>query len=214
MPDNIYKMNVARLADEEILDALRNYDKYVDDMLIELINECERRKLPLQGVDRLRTMVEERLAKVEVVNDLFETQEIKPEEPLPVLFSQSTIFAFSIFFSPLSGGILLAINVAKSKKSGAWLVAFISLAISILVGVLSYYFVPPGSIFAVLLLGAAAFIISQLLWNRFIGKFVNYEKRSFVIPLIIMLIIIIPIAYYAYLHPELFQLPTTPTTSK
>ena len=149
MPDNIYKMNVARLADEEILDALRNYDKYVDDMLIELINECERRKLPLQGVDRLKTMVEERLSKVEVVDEVIETQEITRDEPLPVLFSQSTIFAFSIFFSPLSGGILLAINVAKVKKSGAWLVATISLAISMIVGVLNYFFIPPGNIMAV-----------------------------------------------------------------
>lgn len=98
MPDNIYKMNVARLADDEILDALRNYDKYVDDMLIELINECERRKLPLQGVDRLRTMVEERLAKVEVVNDVFETQEIKPEEPLRFYFHNLPFSHFLYFF--------------------------------------------------------------------------------------------------------------------
>lgn len=114
----------------------------------------------------------------------------------------------------MSGGILLAINIAKIKKSGAWLVAAISLAISMLVGVVNYFFIPPGSVFAVFLLGAAAFIISQLLWNRFIGKTVNYERRSFVIPLVITLALIIPIAYYAYLHPELFQLPTTPTTTK
>ena len=52
---------------------------------------------------------------------------IEPELPLPTLFSQTTILAFTIFFSPLFGGALLAMNVAAVKKAGVWQVLSLSI---------------------------------------------------------------------------------------
>ena len=119
MQDNTYKMVVARLADEDILEALRNHEKYVDGMLLALIDEFEKRKLQLIGVDKLRAMVTKRLDDERIAAES-EALVIEPELPLPTLFSQTTILAFTIFFSPLFGGALLAMNVAAVKKAGVW----------------------------------------------------------------------------------------------
>ena len=64
-----------------------------------------------------------------------------------------------------------------------------------LVGVLNMYLIPPGSIFGLLVLAAIALFMSELLWNRFIGKKVSYKNRSFTVPLIIALAISIPLIY-------------------
>lgn len=207
MQDNTYKMVVARLADEDILEALRNHEKYVDGMLLALIDEFEKRKLQLIGVDKLRAMVTKRLDDERIAAEA-EAIVIEPELPLPTLFSQTTILAFTIFFSPLFGGALLAMNVAAVKKTGVWQVLSLSLALTVLVGVLNMYLIPPGSIFGLLILAAIALFMSELLWNRFIGKKVSYKNRSFTVPLIIALAISIPLIYYFYQHPELLELTT------
>ena len=50
MPDNTYVSRVAKLTDDEVKDALRNHDKYVDGMLLALLDECDKRNIQLQGI--------------------------------------------------------------------------------------------------------------------------------------------------------------------
>lgn len=207
MPDSIYRTVVARLTDDEVLDALRNHEKYVDDMLLALLDECEKRKLNLIGVERLRSMVEERIVIEPEIEELDITN--SPPLPLPVLFSQTAILAFTIFFSPLFGGILLALNINTVKKPGIWQVIAISLFFTAISGLLTYFILPPGSFFAILIPIVIALIMSEFVWSKFIGKATAYERKSIAIPLIIALIITIPIAYYIYQHPELMEFTNT-----
>lgn len=203
MPDSSYRMVVARLSDEDVLEALRNHEKYVDDMLLALLDECAKRKLQLQGVDRLRSMIDARAELEPEVETL--TIEEAPKGPMPVLFSQTAILAFTIFFSPLFGGILLALNIKTVKKPGMWQVVSLSLLFTMVSGLVTYYILPPGSFFAILIPIVFALLMSELIWTRFIGKKVAYERKSILIPLVVALLITIPIVYYVYTNPELME---------
>jgi hypothetical protein len=212
MPDSTYVSRVAKLTDDEVKDALRNHDKYVDGMLLALLDECDKRNIQLQGTDRLRSMVEERLL-AEKEAEIVETEEIVVDQPLPVLFSKSTILGFSIFFSPFIGGILLAMNVSALKKQGAWQVVAIALGLTFLYFMLISSTIAADGILALVILGVNALVLSEVVWNRFIGSKVVFTRRNFIIPLLIMLAIVIPLAYYAYLHPEQMNLPTATETT-
>jgi hypothetical protein len=212
MPDSTYVSRVAKLTDDEVKDALRNYDKYVDGMLLALLDECDKRNIQLQGTDRLRSMVEERLL-AENAAEIVETEEIVVDQPLPVLFTKSTILGFSIFFSPFIGGILLAMNVNALKKQGAWQVVAIALGLTLLYFMLISSTIAADGILALVILGVNALVLSEVVWNRFIGSKVVFTRRNFIIPLLIMLAIVIPLAYYAYLHPEQMNLPTATETT-
>ncbi len=207
MAENSYKLVVARMPDEDLITALKaNEAMYLDEMILAVLDECEKRKLYFPGADALRSSIAARIVVEEaiVVND-------PPEEAkvvLPTLYSQTVILAFTIFFSPLFGGIMLAMNVWRVNKKAVWQVILFSLVFTTFAGYITYYILPPGSFAAILIRIGGALILSELLWNHLIGKGYKYDKRKIIIPLIIALLITIPIIYYLYQHPELIQLPT------
>ncbi len=204
MSDNSYKLVVARMPDEDLLAALKaNESMYLDEMLLAVLDECEKRKLPFPGASVLRARISDRyVAEVEKFEAEAVVQDIVV--PLPVFYSQTVILAFTIFFSPLFGGIMLAMNVWKVNKKSVWQVIVFSVVFTAFSGYVSYY-MAPGSFVAILIPISGALILSELLWNRFIGKGVAYDKRKITIPLIIALLITLPIVYYVYMHPELME---------
>ncbi len=206
MSENSYKLVVARMPDEDLLTALKaNEAMYLDEMILAVLDECEKRKLFFPGADALRSAIAARMVVEEAVVINEQPEEVKVV--LPVLYSQTVILAFTIFFSPLFGGIMLAMNVWKLNKKAVWQVILFSVVFTAFAGYLSYYILPPGSFAAILIRIAGALILSELLWNQLIGKGVKYDKRKITIPLIIALLITIPVIYYLYQHPELIQLP-------
>jgi len=211
MPDSSYRMVVARLSDDDVMEALRNHEKYVDDMLLALLDECAKRNLQLQGVEKLRGIIEARAQAEPEPEQEVESISTKesPKGPLPILFSQTAILAFTIFFSPLFGGILLALNIKTVKKPGIWQVVSLSLIFTAISGFVTYYLLPPGSFFAILIPIIFALLMSELIWTRFIGKKVDYERKSIAIPLLIAVLIAIPLVYYVYTNPELMQFSNT-----
>ncbi len=202
MPDVIYPLVVARMPDEDVLDALRNKDKYVDEMLLALLDAVEKRGLAFAGAADLRAEITARFVPEPEPEEL--PDEVVMEE-LPVLYSQTAILAFTIFFTPLFGGILLAMNVHKVRSSRTWQVVLISIVLTTLVG-LANYLIPQSNFVIILIPIAAGFILSELVWNRFIGKGVPYMQRRVLIPLIIALAITLPIAYYVQQHPEILEM--------
>lgn len=204
MPDVIYPLVVARMSDEDVLDALRQQDKYVDEMLLALLDAVDKRSLDFPNASALRLEIEARNIpepEPEVV-----VEETVMEE-LPVLYSQTAILAFTIFFTPLFGGILLAMNVNRVKKSLTWQVVAISLLLTVAVGLVNW-FIPQNNFLIILVPIAAGFILSEIIWNRFIGRGAPYAHRRILIPLIIALAITLPLAYYIQQHPEILEMQT------
>ncbi len=204
MPDNIYPLVIARMTDEEVLEALQQREKYVDEMLLALLDAAKLRGLEVADSDALRAEINARFIPEPPANE--EVEEVVMEE-LPVLYSQTAILAFTIFFSPIFGGILLAMNVKRVKGRFVTQVVLISIVLALVSGIISWFLVP-GSFFGILAPIASGLILSELMWNRFIGKGLPYMHRRVLVPLIIALAITLPLAYYAYQNPEMFDLQT------
>jgi hypothetical protein len=108
----------------------------------------------------------------------------------PQLYSRQVINIFSILFSVLFGGILLAINLKTiNKKSGIFPVLVFSFAYTVLMAVgLSLLGVRSSALTLVLnMLGAT--ILYNTFWAKYIGKSTEYRTKPFWIPLIIGIII-------------------------
>lgn len=204
MSDNIYHLVVARMPDEDLMAALDNHEKYVDDMLLAMINECEQRGLQHPHLQELKETV---LARQEpVIAEEIPVVEESPVE-LPSFYSQTAILAFTLFFNPIFGGILLALNVHKVHKKGVWEIMIFSVIYTAFLVYVSYNS-SPDSILTVLITVAGAFIFSRALWNNYLGEHVSYVKKNIGIPLVIALAITIPmLMYYIHLHPEILQMP-------
>lgn len=207
MPDTIYPLVVARMSDEDILDALQHNEKYVDDMLLALLDGLEKRNLTWDGAETLRAEIAARF--VPVVEKATEEEIIEPiQEEIPVLYSQTAILAFTIFLSPLFGGILLALNVQRVRKKSAWLIVGISLLLSIACYYSLTYLMLIGSMAGILIPVVCGLLLSELIWNRFIGKGVKYFHRSIMIPLIIAVVLVGTYVYLMNTYPETFKIET------
>ena len=119
--------------------------------------------------------------------------EPQPDENAPTLYSDRVIYTFSILFSVIFGGILFAINLKEvDKRKGIYPV----IIFSVLYTALSIYIlnlIDVGT-YATLALGAiGALILNTVFWNKYIGKGIKYNKRSYRKPLIIALAIFTPI---------------------
>ena len=119
--------------------------------------------------------------------------EPQPDENAPTLYSDRVIYTFSILFSVIFGGILFAINLKEvHKRKGIYPV----IIFSVLYTALSIYIlnlIDVGT-YATLALGAiGALILNTVFWNKYIGKGIKYNKRSYRKPLIIALAIFTPI---------------------
>lgn len=204
MPDNIYPLVIARMTDEEVLESLQHREKYVDEMLLALLDAAKERGLAFADADTLRAEISARAVPNPPLAE--DTEEIVMKD-LPVLYSQTAILAFTVFFSPIFGGVLLAMNVRRIRKNAVTWVVMISVALAVVSGLVSW-FLAPGSFWGILAPIASGLILSELMWNRFIGRGLPYMHRRVLVPLIIALAITLPLALYAYQHPEFFELPT------
>lgn len=119
------------------------------------------------------------------------TQE--PDENSPILYSDKVIWVFSILFSVIFGGILLAINLKEvDKKKGIMPVIVFSIIYTALsIYILNLNKIGTGGVLIACAIGAL--ILNELFWKKYIGKGIVYHRKSFVKPLIIALIIFVPI---------------------
>lgn len=107
---------------------------------------------------------------------------IVESENVPELYSQKTIYAFSLFANTLFGAILLGINLKKQEKKQAILYLFI---FTILYTVLSVVILNKVSSFGIFSNILGGFILNELFWKRYIGKDFKYRKRKVIVPIII-----------------------------
>ncbi|MFN0276830.1 MAG: hypothetical protein ACKVPJ_13870, partial [Chitinophagales bacterium] len=124
------------------------------------------------------------------------------------LYSRTAILGFSLFFSTLTGGILLAINASKVNKKAVIPIIVFALLFTAM-QIYASFKIPAESFLSFVIPVAGALLLSDVLWNYYIGKTLKYEKRSIAIPLVIVLIISLPVLYMAYYHPEFFTFTET-----
>ena len=215
--ENEYSRQIKRKADEELLEILQHYEAYREDLLQAVIWEAEDRQLEVQLPQTALDAVaqfhaehekEKALAKAEAERlAMLEKKEAAVPENAETgekLFSQSAILGFSLFFSPISAGILLAMNMKRLQRKGIVQVIIFAVVFTLFQGYVSMR-LQQGSILTLLINVAGALIMSELMWNQFIGKRIPYQRRSILIPLLIAIAIVAPLAWYVYQHPEFLE---------
>lgn len=211
--ENEYSKQLKRKTTEELISMLQSHETYLDVLLQALIWELEERGESSALQQELQKQITERAefesaaeeAILEIPAAPAETIVIEEKKPLPILFSQTAILGFTLFFSPITGGILLSMNIARMQKKGVIPVVIFSIIFSLFQGYVSMQ-LQPGSIIPILLNVAGGLLLSEFIWNNFLGKGLAYKRRSIIIPLIIVIAIFAPIAWYLYQHPELLNL--------
>ncbi|HAE12774.1 MAG: hypothetical protein R2767_08620 [Chitinophagales bacterium] len=214
---NGYERMVAKMTDEELLLHARHYQTYQEELLMAVLNEASGRGLTIENKAAIESLIrqyeDEARHQAEVAElekgreddqQVEETEDPDSSKSLPVLYSQTAVLAFSLFFSPLAGSILLSINIRKLQRKGAGQVLVFGLVLAIAQGIINMQ-VAPDSIISILAHVAGALLLSELMWNQFIGRRIPYTRRNILIPLLIALAIIAPLAWYLYQHPELME---------
>ena len=99
------------------------------------------------------------------------------------------IKAFTFFFSPVFGAILMAMNMAKAKQNeGIFRVILFGVGIILAENVIVAAIGLSPSI-NIIVAFLNAYLIDLLFWDKYIGKATLYKPRSFWAPLIIGLAI-------------------------
>lgn len=122
-----------------------------------------------------------------------QAEEAADEEDLPTLYSERVIYTFSVFFSVLAGGILLARNLKEvNRKDGIPHVIAFSIIYTFLSGYLMTV-TKSGLVGSVVLAIIGSMVLNSYFWNAYIGRGQNYYRKSYGKALIIALIILIPL---------------------
>jgi hypothetical protein len=113
-------------------------------------------------------------------------QNIVKDNSAPLLYSRQVINIFSILFSLLFGGILLAINLKTvNNKKGILPVILFSLAYSLLTIFIISLIPGHNSSLTLIFNLLGAIVLYNYFWVKYIGARFKYRTKSFWIPLII-----------------------------
>lgn len=122
-----------------------------------------------------------------------QAEEADEEEDLPTLYSERVIYTFSVLFSVIAGGILLARNLKEvNRKDGIPHVIAFSLIYTFLSGYLMTV-TKSGLVGSVVLAILGSMVLNSYFWNAYIGRGQNYYRKRYGKALIIALLILIPL---------------------
>ena len=126
-------------------------------------------------------------------------QQMSFYEDLPKLYSKRIILVFSGLFSILFGAVLMLSNLKRlgEKKAFYQVLIFVIIYVSGMVFTLST--IKGGTNFSLPLNLLGGFILTEYFWNGYIGKEIEYEKKSWIKPALISLGISIP-AFLALIY--------------
>lgn len=112
------------------------------------------------------------------------------DEDAPILYSRKTIYFFSCFFSVVTGGILLSINLKKAnRKDVIWIVLGYSIAYTAITTFILNQF-KSNSVLNILVAMLGSFTLFNFFWKKYIGAETKYQTKPIWIPLVICISII------------------------
>ena len=161
---------------------------YSSDRRYEALIELERRDALSDEMQRLKKRFETSKESAEKDSEYYFAKNnpyITDDSEAPLLYTKKTIQIFSAIFSTLFGSIMLAININKYAKNKiiSTLIVIIGLSFVVLLSWISNY-VDLSSGLTIAINGLLGVLITELFWNKYIGK-IKYRKKSIVVPLII-----------------------------
>lgn len=113
------------------------------------------------------------------------TEEENLEPKLPQLYSKTLILVFAILFSTIFAAVLLMVNLRTlgKRKEAIWVLLFSIIYLFATALILQAFSLSPSMTFIANVIGAA--ILNEFFWNKFIGRDVAYQKKSWIKPALI-----------------------------
>jgi len=195
--DNNFIEEVTSKTTEELREIAVNFDMYRGALVAAAKQELTNRGIELTDEEKAKIENKKNKRKQDAIasadsikpwNSFFVKWKINIVDDVnaPQLYSRQVINIFSVLFSVLFGGILLAINLktVNNKKAIFPVLAFSVLYTGLTVFILNLI---PGSTtpltVAFNLLGAI--VLYNFFWGKYIGKEFQYRTKPFWIPLVI-----------------------------
>ncbi|RSK42679.1 hypothetical protein [Hymenobacter perfusus] len=212
-----YAAKMSRKTDAELRDYVTNRYQYREEAVLAALTELAQRGTPeptaagliaelevsKQETDRRELAVREQEAEKEQARRIARG-EADPEtatETGPALYSPGTITVFSVLFSMVAGGIMLALNLRTLRRTGPALLVVAFMLVYLVGGGYLLFWLKQlygnqynwlGSFFNL----PAVLIYNLFFWPRYIGP-QPYQSRPWLAPLLICGLIMLAFYYFA-----------------
>jgi hypothetical protein len=195
---NEYSASIRRLPEDKLREYIQKSEQFHDEAVLAAIWELAGRRKLLKDEQKLETEIAKRITSpAKVLPGIYESEDIVIKVTQPSLYSIRSIQIFSVLFSVLAGGILMAINFNRtSKKQEALKVLGFSLVYTVFSMLIFALLGTQSPILSVVLNLLGAFLIDELFWKRVLGKEFRFDKQQVWTALIIALLIISPVIWY------------------
>lgn len=197
MNTNYFSTTMSSRTDDELKAVINsNNDAVVEEARQAAIWELEKRK---QQEEEINKNKDELIAEVTKTNKgtgffmfrkkhSFETTDTNA----PLFYSKLAITMFSVFFSTIFGAILLMTNLRaiNNDKARTWVLIFGVVYSTLIIYILNLVGANTNLGFVLNLVGAL--ILTELFWNKEIGKEFLYRRKMIWKPLLISILVLIP----------------------
>ncbi len=197
---NEYSAGIRRLPEEILREYVEKPDNFHEDAVLAAIWELGNRRKLNDDEIRLEKELSLKLIPVTVEPMTGISQEYKiAGSALPSLYSVRAIQLFSVLFSVIAGGILMAINFNRTtQKSEAIKVILFSIVYTIVSVLIINSLGTQSPILSVVMNFIGALLIEQFFWKRVFGSEFRYNKQQIWGAMLVAIILISPLAWYAY----------------
>ncbi|QMU30947.1 hypothetical protein [Adhaeribacter radiodurans] len=199
--DAYYVDKMAGKTEVELLEYFQNHQKYVPAAVLAAVNELQKRGRTFTEAELATLEPERQAVKQAALEEASENTEAEEAEEVPRLYTPSAILGFSVFFSLLFGGILLATNIRQiGNRRGSWAVIGFSL-LFMFIEVVVMYQLKRSSTLTVAFNLAGAFILNYYFWPKYVGVQRPYEAKPIWRALLISILIVLPLIVIIALFP-------------
>ncbi|MGB0837695.1 MAG: hypothetical protein ACPGRE_06305 [Flavobacteriaceae bacterium] len=201
-----FLLKIQGLDKYELLEMYNNTDLYTVEALKSIETELQKREIDFEAHDYAYLQQEE--DSENGVEHIEIEKEIEIAKSPIELYSPMAIFGFSIFFSTFIGGVLLMLNLRKlGKKEQGNQMLFLSLLYVLASSALLTY-TGPNNLASFLLNLLGGWLMANYFFQKYIGPWRGFERKSIGKPLAIMLLITLGLILMLYIqYPELFEVP-------
>jgi hypothetical protein len=179
--------------DTELRYIIDNRENYLPESVLGAMEQLKNRGTEFSD-EEVRVVEEDMQARMEIAANAAQSsnffadsgRDLQVEDPdAYVFYSRRVIKAFTFFFSPVFGAILMAMNMSKAKDyAGISRVILFGLGLIIAENIIVAAIGLNASI-NIIVAFLNAYLIDLLFWDKYIGKATLYKPRSFWVPLIV-----------------------------
>lgn len=187
---------MSRKTETELKTVIADSKSYVEEARQAAIWELEERNLKSDEiVEAEQVLAHEMASKLETQNEsIFERGKkyITDDPNAPEFYSKRAITMFSALFSTIFGAVLLMSNLkaVDNRKGRFWVLVFGIIYTTLIIVVLNQF--ETNTNLALFFNIGGALILTEVFWNKQIGKELKHRKKKIWKPLIISIIITIP----------------------